>query len=483
MSFKRRGKVITFYSYKGGTGRTMALANVACLLARRQLEGAGKGVLMIDWDLEAPGLHGFFRRKFRHLFGEAASLKETLDAQVGLIDLFRELEQRVCQTVAPDEEQSEEAASDLIERLELDRFILPTDIPHLSLLKAGRFDEQYATHVNTFQWEALYNRSPWLISAFAERLGREFRYILIDSRTGLSDISSICTMLMPERLVVVFTPTRQSLTGVLELIEKATAYRRNSDDLRPLVAFPLPSRIDMSEYQLHKLWRYGDGSEQSIIGYQNQFEELFKEVYDLPECNLEGYFNEVQLQHVSRYAYGEEIAVLVERGVERLSLARSYENFTERLVKLVAPWEEPNWVTFKGFDVLLAYNRADNAEVRAIAEELKQRGLKPWLDEEQIPPGRRVQDMIRQALPEIKSVAVFLGPDELATWERLELRAFISQAVEAGIPVIPVLLPGVHDMPDQLRFLKEWNWVRFKSSIDEVEALDKLEWGITGRKR
>ena len=27
------GKVVTFYSYKGGTGRTMALANVAWILA------------------------------------------------------------------------------------------------------------------------------------------------------------------------------------------------------------------------------------------------------------------------------------------------------------------------------------------------------------------------------------------------------------------------------------------------------------------
>ena len=34
--------------------------NVACLLARRK-EVAGRGVLMIDWDLEAPGLHRYLR--------------------------------------------------------------------------------------------------------------------------------------------------------------------------------------------------------------------------------------------------------------------------------------------------------------------------------------------------------------------------------------------------------------------------------------
>ena len=43
--------IATFYSYKGGVGRTMAMANVAVLLAQRGLR-----VLAVDWDLEAPGL-------------------------------------------------------------------------------------------------------------------------------------------------------------------------------------------------------------------------------------------------------------------------------------------------------------------------------------------------------------------------------------------------------------------------------------------
>jgi MinD superfamily P-loop ATPase len=53
------GEIVTFYSYKGGTGRSMALANVACLLAEQL--SADEHILMIDWDLEAPGLHRYFR--------------------------------------------------------------------------------------------------------------------------------------------------------------------------------------------------------------------------------------------------------------------------------------------------------------------------------------------------------------------------------------------------------------------------------------
>jgi len=56
------GQIITFYSYKGGTGRSMALANVGYLLAGRTAP-RGRGVLLIDWDLEAPGLHRYFEER------------------------------------------------------------------------------------------------------------------------------------------------------------------------------------------------------------------------------------------------------------------------------------------------------------------------------------------------------------------------------------------------------------------------------------
>src|ERR1700720_3848606 len=45
-------QTITFYSYNGGTGRTLAVANAAKHLVR-----LGQKVFAIDLDLEAPGLH------------------------------------------------------------------------------------------------------------------------------------------------------------------------------------------------------------------------------------------------------------------------------------------------------------------------------------------------------------------------------------------------------------------------------------------
>ncbi len=67
--------IFTFYSFKGGVGRSMALANVAELLYQRGLR-----VLMIDFDLEAPGLERFFE------VPGAPSIERVLE-QRGVIDL------------------------------------------------------------------------------------------------------------------------------------------------------------------------------------------------------------------------------------------------------------------------------------------------------------------------------------------------------------------------------------------------------------
>lgn len=132
------------------------------------------------------------------------------------------------------------------------------------------------------------------------------------------------------------------------------------------------------------------------------------------------------------------------------------------------------------FDVFIAYNSKDVEQVTALSKLLEGRGLNPWLNTEQVPPGRWFQDIIQQVIPKVKSATVTIGKEGIGKWQKLELRSFISQCVENDIPVIPVLSPGVNEFPSELLFLKELNWVRFIDKIDEQEALDNLEWGITG---
>jgi len=134
------------------------------------------------------------------------------------------------------------------------------------------------------------------------------------------------------------------------------------------------------------------------------------------------------------------------------------------------------------FDVFLAHNHRDKAQVEQISELLKKRGIVPWLDKEQIPPGRWFQDVIQDTIPNVKSALIFIGSYGLGNWQALELRAFISQCVSSSIPVIPVLLPEVDEIPSSLIFLKELSWVQFGSNLDDEVAIDKLVWGITGIK-
>ncbi len=73
------GTVYTFYSYKGGVGRSMALVNVAALLAKW-----GKRVLIVDWDLEAPGIEKYL----------AAWIRRYPEPPRGIIDLMEGLPTR-----------------------------------------------------------------------------------------------------------------------------------------------------------------------------------------------------------------------------------------------------------------------------------------------------------------------------------------------------------------------------------------------------
>ena len=311
------GKVVTFYSYKGGTGRTMALANTGVALARK----GGGPVLMIDWDLEAPGLPEFFPE---------IDARRSNEAETGVLELFEEAWDRTKHGSQSDRQSCRALWRDLSP----ERCVVETAEPTLHMMRAGVVGDGYGTRVNAFPWRELFERSPEVFEGFAEEMASRYRYVLIDSRTGLADTSGICTTLIPDHLVVVFTPNRQSLTGVIDLVRKATLYRGRSPDLRPLLVFPLASRVEMSEEELRREWRYGN---KSVSGYQPLFEGLFEEVYDLRRCELERYFDEVQVQHATRYAYGERVAVRDEHS-DRLSLARSYERFARALIEGDPPW-------------------------------------------------------------------------------------------------------------------------------------------------
>ena len=190
---KAPGRIITFYSYKGGTGRSMSLANIAWILATNGLK-----VLAIDWDLEAPGLHRYF-----HPFLE----DKELTSSTGLIDYFIDF---ATEAGMPHEKaepaEDEPAAKPWYQRYkDLIGYASALDWDfegegRIDFVPAGKQGPAYAARVTTFDWTGFYSKlgGGVLLEALKKWMREEYDYVLIDSRTGISDTSGICTVQMPD---------------------------------------------------------------------------------------------------------------------------------------------------------------------------------------------------------------------------------------------------------------------------------------------
>ncbi len=133
------------------------------------------------------------------------------------------------------------------------------------------------------------------------------------------------------------------------------------------------------------------------------------------------------------------------------------------------------------FDVFLSHNSKNKPVVRELADALEARGIRVWLDERELIPGRPWQDALEEIIRDARSAAILVGADGLGPWEIAEMRGCLSQFVDRGAPVIPVLLPGAPAEPDLPLFLKQLTWVDLRSGLP-AEGLDRLQWGITGVK-
>src|SRR5205807_3874224 len=99
------------------------------------------------------------------------------------------------------------------------------------------------------------------------------------------------------------------------------------------------------------------------------------------------------------------------------------------------------------FDVFMCHNSADKPAVRQICDQLKERGIVPWLDVEQLRPGYPWQTALEEQIEKIKAAAVFVGESGRGPWQDMELTAFIRQFVKRQCPVIPVILSEAKATP------------------------------------
>jgi formylglycine-generating enzyme required for sulfatase activity len=134
----------------------------------------------------------------------------------------------------------------------------------------------------------------------------------------------------------------------------------------------------------------------------------------------------------------------------------------------------------KSFDVFLSHNSRDKPVVRELAVALRARGLRVWVDVDNLLPGQRWQEELEKIIGTACAGAVLVGSDGLGPWEKPEMRALLSQFVKRRLKVIPVLLPGAPQKPELPPFLAEFVWSDLRGGLTPG-AIDRLAEGIRQR--
>ena len=353
------GCVYTFYSYKGGVGRSMALANVGVALAL-----SGHRVLLVDWDLEAPGLE--------HYFGHAAQIVDAHAERPGIIEL---LQAHADGTPLP--------WQDCCRRAEfLGR--------SLDLIAAGRRSADYRSRVQHLDWKSLYEDHQ--VGNYVDRLRQEWReaydFVLVDSRTGISDSGDICTVLLPDVLVLLFVANQQNIDGILSTWARARrVHARLPVDRSRLLAVPVLSRDERdTEYEQSAQW-------------QAKAAEAFADAYGdwLPQgVTAAQALHQLYLPYVAYWSFGERLP-LIESERERVDPSSLGFAYT-RLATLLAhelDWRALTETMSAASDVestrqqLLVAQEALR-ETEEQAEDLRQRAR------EDLQRAERAQDLLRQ---------------------------------------------------------------------------------------
>jgi MinD-like ATPase involved in chromosome partitioning or flagellar assembly len=194
-------ETVSFYSYKGGVGRTLLIANTAQFLAM-----SGRRVVALDLDLEAPGLHHKLGSSDLVPKAGAGELRGAVDELLGMLE-GNERTNRLRETA------------------------IPVDLPSgvngsLFLIPAGSAPSQaYWTALERLQNVLRSNRRngglPEAILELQARIADEFdpEFLLVDSRTGITELGGLATSILADRVVCLTTMAPESVEGTRVVAE------------------------------------------------------------------------------------------------------------------------------------------------------------------------------------------------------------------------------------------------------------------------
>jgi cellulose biosynthesis protein BcsQ len=225
---------VTFYSYKGGVGRTMALTNVAAMLAKE-----GRRVFVIDFDLEAPGLDSF----------------EGLGCSKGHAGVVEYVKEYLETNKAPDIERFVQECHPRTNHLRGKLWLMPS----------GKKDAAYNRSRAGIDWAELYEKRDGerFVENWKAAIETIYRpdYVLIDSRTGLTDVGGICTLHFPQLVVLLYALNDQNIHGIAGVARAISGAKTTRPPQLLTVATPVPAmfkektgllkdRLDLAEKEL-----------------------------------------------------------------------------------------------------------------------------------------------------------------------------------------------------------------------------------------
>lgn len=211
-------ETVAFYSYKGGVGRTLLVANTSLFLAM-----SGRRVVVLDLDLEAPGLHQKLGNR------DALSRAESGELNGAVDELLATLENE------PQDRSLRQTA------IEVD---LPSGTSgSLFLIPAGSAPSHaYWAALERLQNALRSNRRngglPEAVLELQARIADEFapEFLLVDSRTGITELGGLATSIMADRVVCLTTTAPESIEGTQVVAEALRA--------APRLSSQQPLRID-----------------------------------------------------------------------------------------------------------------------------------------------------------------------------------------------------------------------------------------------
>lgn len=302
----RPGRVVTFYSYTAGAGRSMAVANVAALLRKW-----GHSVLLIDWDLDAPGLEHYLEPEPRDGRTPLAHARKRHPGVLDILDGFareRPVSWRECLLWAP---------------------VFPRSGP-VAILGAGRDDGAYAQKLRGLDWSRLLGERQVAsyLQGLRDEWTRDFDYVLIDSRGGNADIGGLCTQRLADVLVLLISANEQCLQGALEVIE-AGSVRSALHGKAPRIVPVLARDESASEHDRAVDWR-----QRVAAGVSDACRKWLPARVAVTEL-----LEQLKLPNKPYWSFGRRLPVVLEGTADPSSLGHAYQVLA-RLLERDLGWED-----------------------------------------------------------------------------------------------------------------------------------------------